>query len=107
LKWIPDGFNLDDYIASGELDFAIGGSITLKAKISNQVTIHLQERPLHEDQTLTKCDDGAYILESTTQNTNELRWWLLGFGDQLEVLEPAELRDNFRTIVQNMAKAYE
>jgi len=66
----------------------------------------LQERPLHDDQALSKCDDDTYILESITQDTNELRWWLLGFGDQVEVLEPAELRHNFRMIVQNMAKAY-
>jgi len=103
---IPDGFNLDDYIASGELDFAIGGTIKLKVKISQQVATHLQERPLHEDQTLTKCDDGDYILESTTQDTNELRWWLLGFGENVEVLEPDALRGEFRRISRQMAAAY-
>jgi len=102
----PDGFNLDDYIASGELDFAIGGTIKLKVKISQQVATHLQERPLHEDQTLTKCDDGDYILESTTQDTNELRWWLLGFGENVEVLEPDALRGEFRRISRQMAAAY-
>jgi len=102
----PDNFDLDSYIESGELDFAVGGSIKLKARISNQVAIHLQERPLHEDQTLTECDDGDYILESTTQDTNELRWWLLGFGSNVEVLKPSELREEFWKISQQMHTTY-
>jgi len=103
----PDGFDLDSYIASGELDFAIGGEIKLKARISRQVAIHLEERPLHDDQSLTSSEDDSWFLEVTVQDTNELRWWLLAFGDQVEVLEPINLRDSFRMIVQNMAKAYE
>ena len=102
----PDGFDLDDYIASGELDFAVGGNIKLKARINNQVATHLQERPLHEDQVLTECDDGDYILESTTQDTQELRWWLLGFGENVEVIEPLRLREEFRDISNAMAATY-
>jgi len=102
----PDGFDLDDYIASGELDFAIGGDIKLKARISRQVAIHLEERPLHDDQHLSECEDGSWLLESTTQDTNELRWWLLGFGENIEVLEPTELREEFRRISNEMYKLY-
>ena len=102
----PDHFDLDRYIESGELDFVVNGSMKLKAKINNQVATHLQERPLHEDQVLTECDDGDYILESTTQDTHELRWWLLGFGASVEILEPSELREEFRQISQQMHTAY-
>jgi len=103
---VPDGFNLDEYIASGELDFAIGGEIKLKARVSSQIATHLEERPLHKDQQLTGCDDGNYLLESTTQDTNELRWWLLGFGDQIEILAPEKLRVFFCTVANNMVKTY-
>lgn len=71
---VPDYFDLDDYISSGELDFAIGGDIRLKARISKQVALHLEERPLHADQQLSECEGGSYLLESTAKNTNELRW---------------------------------
>jgi len=102
----PDNFDLDSYIESGELDFAVGGEIRLKARVNKQIAIHLEERPLHQDQVLNECEDGDYILESTTQDTNELRWWLLGFGENLEVLEPPELREYFRQISQKMHTAY-
>jgi len=103
----PDGFDLDDYIASGELDFAVGEKIELKARIGKNMAIHLQERPLHSNQVITEFDDGRMLLSVTVQDTNELRWWLLGFGDQVEILEPVSLREDFRVLVQNMAKAYE
>jgi len=103
---IPDGFDLDNYIASGELDFAIGGEIKLKAKICRQIAIHLEERPLHDDQQITQCDDGSYMLETTAQDTNELRWWLLGFGSGVEIIEPANLREEFKQISIEMAGAY-
>ena len=37
-------------------------------------------------------------------DTAELHWWLLGFGDGAEVVEPKELRDEFRAIAGEMSK---
>jgi len=102
----PDGFDLDDYIASGELDFAIGGEIRLKARINRQIAIHLEERPLHEDQQVTQCGDNSYLLDTTARDTNELRWWLLGFGSNIEVLAPDDLREEFKQISHLMAEMY-
>jgi len=46
------------------------------------------------------ADDGVY------SNTNELFRWLLGFGENIEVLEPLELRDEFKRISHAMAASY-
>jgi predicted DNA-binding transcriptional regulator YafY len=102
----PDGFILDDYIASGELEYPVGDSIELKAWISGNLASLLNERPLSDDQGIEKQDDKQLLLCATVQDTNELRWWLLGFGDQVEVLEPAEFRGYFAEIAANMANAY-
>jgi len=102
----PDNFNLDSYIASGELDFAVGGDIQFKARVSDNLAFHLGERPLSDDQTIEKQSEGCILVTATVQDTNELRWWLLAFGDHVEVLEPAELRDYFSEITSNMAEAY-
>jgi len=103
----PDGFDLDKYIESGELDFAVGDTINLKAWISEDMAIHLQERPLHANQTIVETDGSRILLTAMVQDTNELRWWLLGFGDQVEILAPESLRSNFHAIANNMAKAYQ
>jgi len=102
----PDGFNLDDYISSGELDFAIGGTIKLKALFSKDAAFHLDERPLSNDQSITEQPDGRMLVTATVQDTSELRWWLLGFGDQVEVVKPVSLRKHFAGIAANMARAY-
>jgi len=102
----PEGFDLDAYIAAGELDFAIGGDIRLKARINKQVSQHLEERPLNGGQVISQDDDASFLLDVTTQDTSELRWWLLGFGDSIEILEPADLREEFRQIANHMAAAY-
>jgi predicted DNA-binding transcriptional regulator YafY len=36
-----------------------------------------------------------------------LRWWLLGFADQIEVLKPDKLREEFKQKAARMAKRYQ
>jgi len=103
---IPDGFNLDAYIASGELDFAVGGMIKLKVLFARDAAFHLDERPLSDDQTIAEQEDGRMLVTATVQDTSELRWWLLGFGDQVEVLKPAKSRKYFTEIASKMASHY-
>jgi len=103
---IPDGFNLDGYIASGELDFAVGGTIKLKAVFSKDAAFHLDERPLSDDQKIERQEDDRMLVTATVQDTSELRWWLMGFGDQVEVLEPQDLREEFQGIISRMAAKY-
>jgi len=104
---MPEGFNLDDYIASGKLEFSDGGAIKLKAYISSDVAYHLNERPLHADQCITDVDDGTKQLEVTVNDTSEMRWWLLGFGDQVTVIEPASLNAEFETMTAKMSGNYQ
>jgi predicted DNA-binding transcriptional regulator YafY len=41
---------------------------------------------------LVKIDDDRERLMATVKDTQELRWWLLGFGEGVEIIEPASLR---------------
>ncbi len=103
---VPDGFNLDDYIASGELDFPQGKTIKLRALFSSSAAFHLSERPLSEDQCIVEQENHHMLVSATVQDTAELRWWLLGFGDQVEVLKPMPLRRSMAEIADSMAKIY-
>jgi len=103
---IPDGFNLDDYISSGELDFAVGGTIKLKVLFSRDAAFHLAERPLSDDQTIAEQEGGRMLVTVTVHDTSELRWWLLGFGDGVEIVAPKSLRREFQSIATLMLKQY-
>jgi len=61
---------------------------------------------LSDDQTITEQPDGRMLVTATVQDTSELRWWLLGFGDGVEVLKPLKLRKHFVEIAANMASTY-
>lgn len=102
----PIGFDLDSYIAHQEFDYPLGKSIRLQALFDREAARHLGETPLNETQTLTPQSDGRIRLSATVSNTAQLRWWLLGFGAQVEVLKPASLRKEFLQTAESLTKLY-
>jgi predicted DNA-binding transcriptional regulator YafY len=102
----PKGFSLDDYIESGAFGFGGGETIRLKAIFKNPAGDHLHETPLSVDQVLSAQDDSYLKLTATVVNTEQLRWWLLGFGEQVEVLAPAHLRKAIVQSAQALAEIY-
>lgn len=104
---MPDGFNLDEYIAGGVFGYRKGdGAIRLKAIFEKDATIHLEETPLSADQCLTEQTDNNVLVEATVADTGQLRWWLLGFGGRVEVREPLELREELKSHAIMMVKRY-
>jgi predicted DNA-binding transcriptional regulator YafY len=80
--------------------------IRLKARFDEGAAYHLTERRLADDQQLKPTRDGLYELTATVNDTADLRWWLLGFGDGVEVLGPKGLREEFRAMTRDMAGMY-
>ena len=103
----PEGFDLDRYIRSGQFSAPQGeGTLRLEARFDPGCALHLREAHLSADQTLQDEPDGWVRLTATVPDTGELRWWLLGFGDGVEVVGPDALRAEFRSIAQAMAAIY-
>jgi predicted DNA-binding transcriptional regulator YafY len=104
---VPEGFDLDRYIQEGEFAYLVGEPIRLEAVFRCGAHLHLQDTPLSADQVLTKLDHERVLARATVENTAELRWWLLGFGELVEVLAPADLRDEFRMRATAMVALYD
>lgn len=103
----PDGFNLQAYIQANHFDYPEGGRIRLKALFEPAAAQHLAETPLSDDQQLKARGDGRIQVSATVVDTQQLRWWLLGFGDQVEVTAPTSLRTAFAAIARRNAERYE
>jgi predicted DNA-binding transcriptional regulator YafY len=102
---IPEGFELDEYIEE-ELKFPVGDDIKLKALFSDKYDIaRLRETPVSEDQRITEKKDG-WQLQATIGNSYQLRWWLRGYGERVEVLSPKALRQEFADAALATAKRY-
>jgi predicted DNA-binding transcriptional regulator YafY len=105
---IPEGFSLDEYLATGVFGYRRDvGTIRIKALFEKDATIHLEETPLSADQQLTEQPDGDVLVEASVADTGQLRWWLLGFGGRVEVLEPQGLRDELKGHAERMAGRYQ
>lgn len=102
----PAGFDLDAYIASGALGWFPKETIHLKAIFNADVAAHLYETPLSEDQAMTELPDGRIQLTATMQETLQLRWWLQGFGDAVEVIKPMHLRKQIAESINRLAERY-
>lgn len=104
----PAEFDLDAYLASGTFQYAAaeGRKMKLVALFSGGAADHLAETPLSEDQVLISKKDGKMEVAATVADSSQLRWWLLGFGDYVEVVRPKKLRMEFEKIATNLAGTY-
>jgi predicted DNA-binding transcriptional regulator YafY len=102
----PKKFDLVKYIRQGAFGFEESGEIKLVVRFTAPAAEHLRETPLSLDQRIEPDQPGWVRLQATVPGTAQLRWWLLGFGDQVEVLEPATLREEFAGISQSLHDLY-
>lgn len=99
-------FDLDDYIHQGAFGFFPEGEDTLKVYFFDNAAIHLQETPFALHQDLKEVAPGEHVLTVKTQITQQLKWWLLGFGERARVDGPAFLRREFAGRMVAAAKLY-
>lgn len=105
----PKGFTLRRYVRDEQFfSYPLQGTVVrVDVLFEPKAAVHLSERPLARDQRLTVWRDGRTRLQATVKDTLELRWWLLGFGDKVEVLAPKSLREEFAAIARRMAAQYQ
>lgn len=92
-----DNFDLQTYLKAGNFEYPVPTESTIKLKllVTEKVAYHLEESKLSLDQIITPAEDDEYEIAATVKNTQQLRWWILSYGDYVEVLEPESLRDEF------------
>ena len=105
----PSGFSLDKHVrAEDAFAYPLSeGPIALKLLANDAVVEHLSESRLSKDQRITPGPDGRTLIEATVADTRELRWWLRGFGDQVQVQSPAALRSEFKEQSRSLHVLYE
>ena len=103
----PVGFDFGTYVASTASKYWAQGKIALVARFTAEAAAHLRETPVSKDQQLRDLDDGQTELRATLESDDTLRWWLLGFGNQVEVMEPLELRQDMHEQLRRAAQRYD
>lgn len=103
----PAGFRLADQVKEVASGFDGGKLVRLVIKMDKWAAQHLDEAPLSTDQALEPSGDEEWvILKATVENTAQLRWWLLGYGSNVEVLAPKALRKTIKQDLEGALRSY-
>ena len=86
------GFDIDVYLARG-LNAQHGEDLVMvRLRFSPYQARWIRERQYHASQEIEEQKDGGLILTLRVAGTEEIRRWILGYGAEVETLEPEELR---------------
>lgn len=103
---VPAGMTLDAALAAGRDQFRShrqgARGFLMELSCEPGLAALLEETPLGDDQVVEPTERGARRLKVTVRDSWELRWWLMGRADQIEVISPAWLR---RKIGETLSKA--
>jgi predicted DNA-binding transcriptional regulator YafY len=90
---MPRGFSIEGYLGNAwHLIPESGPDEEVVIRFSPMVARNVAEVMWHKTQRLVKRDDGSLDFHVWLSGIHEISWWILGYGDQAEVLKPARLR---------------
>ena len=102
----PEGFDMDAYLARGLSLRHDDALVRVRVRFSPYQARWIRERCYHPSQQTEEQADGSLLLSMEVAGTEEVRRWLLGYGAEVEALEPASLREELAVEAQKLQKIY-
>jgi len=102
---IPPRFHLERYLEKS-CDDSPSTRRAAQLRFTPRVARAVREVPVPRDQRFCAGPDGAIDLFLAVDGFEQIVSWLIGFGDQVEVLEPAELRRAVRDWAERIARIH-
>lgn len=76
-------------------------------RLQGRAAEQISERVIHPGQSFTELRGGGVVARFTVRGWQELAWWILSFGGDVEVIEPKDLRDYVSAEVRKAAAVYD
>jgi proteasome accessory factor B len=102
---IPDGLKLDELLGSS-WGVMWGEETEVKLRFTPQVTRRVKESIWHTSQTIEDLTDGGCIMTVRVGSVLEMTPWIRGWGVDVEVLQPKELRNEFKGWAKELDRMY-
>lgn len=97
-----DDFDLNEYFGRAWSMIPEGKLYTIKLRFLPKVAHNVSEVQWHNTQKVSWNEDGSVTLEFRVDGINEISWWVLGYGDQVQVLAPKALRKRIIEAARNI-----
>jgi proteasome accessory factor B len=99
-------FSLEEYFGNAWFMIKEDERFHVKIRFLPLVAGNVDEVCWHKTQSTHYETDGSLIFEADVDGLKEISWWILGYGDQAQVLEPPELRQLVADRVKDMYAYY-
>ena len=103
----PDEFSLKGFVEKGRMGYGDSKMSKIRLRFDHRRGEQLFETPLSHDQEIIEEGNDFLLVTATIPITPQLKRWLLGFGAEVEVIEPAALRRDVIQAISAMKKRYE
>jgi predicted DNA-binding transcriptional regulator YafY len=88
--------------------FSDRGPIKLVMRMTSDAIAHIEESRLSTDQRVEATDDPDWMLvKATVNDTEQLRWWLLGYANRVQVMKPLKFRSSLSRSLIEAAGSYQ
>jgi CRISPR-associated endonuclease/helicase Cas3 len=105
---IPADFDADRYLADAWGIWTTKGEPErVVLRFSPRVSARVRESLWHHPQEIAETSAGYLLWEAQIANWLEMLPWILGWGAEVEVLEPSKLRDKVIDETRQMAEIYQ
>ncbi|MEW6200799.1 MAG: WYL domain-containing transcriptional regulator [bacterium] len=98
----PYDFSITDYLEKSWGIFQ-GEETEVRVKFSPRIAPLIEEHQWQPQQGIEKRGDGSIIFTAVVKGTFEIRRWILGWGEDAEVLAPEGLREEIKSIASTIA----
>jgi len=102
---MPHEIRMDELLSSS-WGVIWGEESQVKLRFSPAVARRVKESIWHPSQAINDLPDGGCLMTLKVSSTLEITPWLRGWGPDVEVLEPPELRNKFKGWARDMGEIY-
>jgi len=97
-------FNVSEYLGRAWSVAPEGRIYDVRLRFLPNVARAVAEVKWHSTQKVLFEDDGSAVVEFRVDGLSEITWWVLSYGDQVQVLAPRALRTRVLDVARNMLK---
>ncbi|MCS7305400.1 MAG: transcriptional regulator [Thermoguttaceae bacterium] len=104
---VPQRFSIDRYLRNAwHLIPEPGRDQQVHIRFGPKVATNVAEVIWHKTQRIEFRPDGSLDFYVTVSGLNEISWWILGYGQEAEVIQPLELRQLIARHIAHLAQVY-